>query len=75
MKIELDRNDISNLLVALNAVDVKGKSNMVTVLNLIAKLENAMRAETARPPETPRQPEAAKEEAEKLPELPTVEEA
>jgi hypothetical protein len=42
MNVDLDRNEISNLLVALNAVQVQGRPNMVTVLRLMEKLEGAL---------------------------------
>jgi hypothetical protein len=47
MSVDLDRNDIVNLLAALNALQVSGKDAMQTVLRLMAKLEAAMA-----PPET-----------------------
>ena len=44
MNVDLDRNEISNLLAALNAVQVQGKPNMVTVLRLMEKLERVLNA-------------------------------
>lgn len=64
MNVELERNEISNLLAALNAVQVQGKPNMVTVLRLIDKLERALNAV---PPASPVEPPAS-------PVLPTLEE-
>lgn len=42
MNVDLDRNEISNLVAALNAVQVQGRTNMVTVLRLMEKLEGAL---------------------------------
>lgn len=49
MKIELDRNELSNILVALNIVDVKGRPNMLYVLRLMSKLEEALKSEQVTP--------------------------
>jgi len=42
MNVNLERQDIMNLLAALNAMQVNGKDAMTTVLRLIAKLEAAL---------------------------------
>jgi hypothetical protein len=43
MLIDLDRNDIGNLIAALNTIAVKGKPSMMAVLQLIGKLEVALK--------------------------------
>jgi hypothetical protein len=48
--IDLDRQDIVNLLAALNAIDVKGKDAMLTLLRLMQKLENALKPEAENDP-------------------------
>lgn len=45
MKIDLERQDIQNILVALNSVRVSGKEQMLAVLQLIVKLETALQPE------------------------------
>ena len=47
MQLDLERQDLMNLIAALNAMQVSGKDAMQTVLRLMAKLEAAMA-----PPET-----------------------
>jgi len=47
MNVELERNDIVNLLAALNAIDVKGKDAMLTLLRLMQKLEAAQETRSA----------------------------
>jgi hypothetical protein len=42
MNVELDQNEISNLLFALNSTKVNGKDAMVTLLKLMQKLEAAL---------------------------------
>lgn len=42
MLVELDRTDIVNILTALNAIQVRGKDNLVGVLRLMEKLETAL---------------------------------
>lgn len=49
MKIELDRNEISNLLAALNFANVRGKGNMLYVLRLMDKFEQALKSEQGVP--------------------------
>ncbi|MFA5808741.1 MAG: hypothetical protein WC935_00205 [Thermoleophilia bacterium] len=43
--IDLDKQDIVNLLAALNALQVSGKEAHQTVLRLMAKLEAALKPE------------------------------
>ena len=45
MNIELERNDIVNLLAALNALQVSGKEAHQTVLKLMVKLESSLKPE------------------------------
>jgi len=45
VKIELDRQDVLNLLGALDAVSVSGRDNMIGALRLMAKLEGALKEE------------------------------
>lgn len=54
MKIDLDRNDIVNILTALNAMQVRGKENIVALLRLIQKTEDALILADAVKAEPPR---------------------
>jgi hypothetical protein len=45
MKLELDTNDIQNILIALNATQIRGKDSMIALLKLIQKLEDALKPE------------------------------
>jgi len=51
MNIELEKQDIVNLIAALNAMQVQGKDAMLTVLKLMAKLESALKPEEPKPEE------------------------
>lgn len=42
MNIELEKQDIINLIAALNAMQVQGKDAMLTVLKLMQKLEASL---------------------------------
>jgi hypothetical protein len=41
MNIELSKDEITNLLFALNSLKVSGRESMVTILRLMQKLEEA----------------------------------
>lgn len=43
MNLELDKQDIVNLLAALNAATVSGKEQMLVILRLMQKLEEALK--------------------------------